>query len=131
MSEGHEADTGFVTDGELWVESADLPSVCGWELKPEGFCRNEVCIPLPRGEENRFINDSTVNLSALWSLMGNPVATDRTRSTWVLGTGAQARNESLQSLEAPDFTLPDFDGKLHALSNYRRMRVLLLTWASW
>jgi len=37
----------------------------------------------------------------------------------------------LRSLEAPDFTLPDLDGKLHSLSDYRGKKVLLMSWASW
>jgi peroxiredoxin len=35
------------------------------------------------------------------------------------------------TLEAPDFTLPDIDGKQHSLSDYRGKKVLLLSWASW
>jgi len=27
--------------------------------------------------------------------------------------------------------LPDFNGKLHSLTDFRRKRVLLITWASW
>jgi peroxiredoxin len=37
----------------------------------------------------------------------------------------------LQSLEAPDFTLPDLDGKTYSLSQFRGKKVLLLSWASW
>jgi peroxiredoxin len=37
----------------------------------------------------------------------------------------------LQSLQAPDFTLPDLEGKWHALSEYRGRKVLLVSWASW
>ena len=32
---------------------------------------------------------------------------------------------------APDFTLPDLDGKLHSLSDYRGKKVVLMSWASW
>jgi hypothetical protein len=34
------------------------------------------------------------------------------------------------SVEAPDFTLPDLDGRMHSLSDYRGRKVVLLTWAS-
>ena len=32
---------------------------------------------------------------------------------------------------APDFTLPDLDGKLHSFSELRGKKVFLATWASW
>ncbi|TAJ31410.1 MAG: redoxin domain-containing protein, partial [Reyranella sp.] len=35
------------------------------------------------------------------------------------------------SLEAPDFTLPDLDGKTHSLAEQRGKKVLLVSWASW
>jgi peroxiredoxin len=34
------------------------------------------------------------------------------------------------STSAPDFTLPDLDGRLHSLSDHRGKKVVLLTWAS-
>ncbi|HSY78461.1 MAG TPA: redoxin domain-containing protein [Verrucomicrobiae bacterium] len=34
-------------------------------------------------------------------------------------------------MQAPDFELPDLDGKLHRLSDYRGKKVFLLAWASW
>jgi peroxiredoxin len=48
-----------------------------------------------------------------------------------LGEGADNRTTSLQSLDAPDFSLPDLDGTLHSLSQHRGKKVLLATWASW
>jgi hypothetical protein len=67
----------------------------------------------------------------MWRYMGQPVARDATASTWVLGTGPAQRASALASLEAPDFELPDLDGKLHRLSDYRGKKVFLATWASW
>ena len=32
---------------------------------------------------------------------------------------------------APDFTLPDLDGNLYSLSDFRGKKVFLLCWASW
>jgi peroxiredoxin len=37
----------------------------------------------------------------------------------------------LTSLEAPDFALPDLDGKMHSLSDYRGKKVFVVSWASW
>ncbi|PYS58122.1 MAG: hypothetical protein DMF74_24460, partial [Acidobacteria bacterium] len=30
-----------------------------------------------------------------------------------------------------NFTLPDLNGKLHSLADFRGKKVLLVTWASW
>jgi cytochrome oxidase Cu insertion factor (SCO1/SenC/PrrC family) len=50
---------------------------------------------------------------------------------WALGVPADERNAALDGLEAPDFTLPDVDGKPHTLSQLRGKKVFLATWASW
>ncbi|HEY0398152.1 MAG TPA: redoxin domain-containing protein, partial [Acidimicrobiia bacterium] len=35
------------------------------------------------------------------------------------------------SVEAPDFTLPDLDGNLRSLSDYRGRKVVVLAWGSY
>ena len=37
----------------------------------------------------------------------------------------------LDTLEAPDFTLPGIDGTLQTLSDHRGKKVLLIAYASW
>ena len=32
---------------------------------------------------------------------------------------------------APNFTLPDLNGRVHSLADFRGKKVLLVTWASW
>lgn len=32
----------------LWIDAAQLRSFTGYELKPEGACRDDVCVPLAR-----------------------------------------------------------------------------------
>ena len=72
-----------------------------------------------------------VNLAAFWRLLDRPVLHDAARSTWILGMDAGSRARQLESLEAPDFCLPDLDGREHRLSDYRGKRVFLATWSSW
>ena len=48
-----------------------------------------------------------------------------------LGIGASERGRRLASLDAPDFTLPDLDGRLHTLREHRGKKVFLVVWASW
>jgi hypothetical protein len=91
------------------------------------MCRAEVCVPLPPA----MTRAGRVDVAAFWANMGNPVLHDDARETWVLGTGAEARNAALAGLDAPDFTLPDLDGTSQRLSDLRGKKVFLTTWASW
>ena len=80
--------------------------------------------------EGRFPATAS-DLAAFWRHMGCPVVRDDAARIWVLGVGAAARSDALRSLEAPDFTLPDLEGRRHSLSDQRGKKVLLVTWASW
>jgi len=119
------------SSSELWLNASEAEAATGWTMKPEGFCKGDLCVPIPPGRETEFVHNDEINAAALWALMGKPVATSPTGDVWFLGEDAQTRNEALLSLEAPDFTLPDFNGKLHSLTDFRRQRILLITWASW
>jgi hypothetical protein len=111
----------------LCVSPADAEMVTGWTLKPEGMCRDELCVPLT-GDARR---DGNVDIATFWRTLGHPVLSDRPGNVWVLGTAAESRAVALSGLEAPDFTLPDLDGVPHTLSALRGKKVFLTTWASW
>ena len=111
----------------LRVSPADAEKVSGWTLKPEGMCRDELCVPLPADARR----GGRIDLAAFWQTFGNPVLSDRSGDVWVLGTAAESRASSLSGLEAPDFTLPDLAGLPRSLSDLRGQKVFLTTWASW
>jgi hypothetical protein len=113
------------TDG-LLLTPAEFERVTGWSVKPEGLCRDEVCMPMPEA-----LRAGRVDVAAFWERLGNPVLSDDARTAWVLGAGAQARRDALGSLQAPEFELPDLDGTVHRLSALRGKKVFLATWASW
>ena len=114
---------------ELDIDSLDQTT--GWTLKPEGVCRDEVCVPLPRGRENEFVSGERFNIAAFACYMGQPIVQDGPSRTWAIGEAADTRASALRSLEAPDFTLPDMAGVQHSLSDYRGRKVFLVSWASW
>ena len=62
---------------------------------------------------------------------GRLVAVDLDERAAYLGVSAAERAKALASLEAPDFTLPDLDGRRHSLSEHRGKKVLLVAYASW
>ena len=42
-------------EGEnLWLSLDELKTATGWELKPQGACLDDVCIPIPAGRESEF-----------------------------------------------------------------------------
>lgn len=119
-------------DGEqLWIGAGEFERATGWSLKPEGFCRGDICVPVPAGRTAEFVAGDAVNASAFWRRMNHPVVHDTLGEVWVLGSSATDRSTSLQSLEAPDFALPDLAGLKRTLSEHRGKKVLLATWASW
>jgi peroxiredoxin len=48
-----------------------------------------------------------------------------------LGASARERSQALAAQHAPDFSLPDLDGRLHTLREHRGKKILLVAWASW
>lgn len=122
--------TPVVEGPGLWLSAADIERVTGFTLKPEGLCKEAICVPVPRGDKS-FAKDGAVDAAAFWRHIGHPVVRDETADVWALGMGAAARTQALEALEAPDFCLPDLDGRMHALSEQRGKKVFLATWASW
>jgi hypothetical protein len=62
---------------------------------------------------------------------GRPVALDTGERAAYVGVSAADRARQLASLEAPDFSLPDLDGRLHSLSEHRGRKVFLVAYGSW
>ena len=113
----------------LWLDAAALPAATGWELKSQGLCQGDVCVPVTR--ESGLVDGTRVNVAALARTLEQPLVHDDTHAVWSIGESASARRAELHSLVAPDFTLPDLDGRAHRLSDYRGRKIFLVSWASW
>ena len=119
-------------DEDLWLAPGALHAGTGLELTAAGFCRGSICIAIPPERRTEFVRgDGDLNLAALARHRGQAVVHDDERRIWVFGAPAAARAAHRPSLEAPDFTLPDLDGRPHSLSDARGRKVVLIAWASW
>jgi len=115
----------------LWISPVDLEKLSGWTLKREGVCKGSTCVPIPPGRESEFVSDGGgFNLAALAQLLGETAVHSDDLSAWVVLEPLSSLRR-IQSLAAPDFALPDLDGRLHRLSDYRGNKVFLVAWASW
>jgi len=120
---------------DLWITTSDLTRATRFVIKPQGVCRDELCFPLPKSRKAEFVSKKGAttwfNLSEFARLIKQPVVTDQKNGVWYFGARAAEHSGYLTSLEAPNFTLPDLNGKLHSLADFRGKKVLLVTWASW
>jgi hypothetical protein len=111
----------------LWIQHADLPSINGFELKPQGACREEICIPIPRP----MMRGAQFNLTAFAERIGQRVVADPAARVWSFGEIPVVRGAFLESRVAPEFSVPDRKGRAVRLSQFRGKKVLVVTWASW
>jgi len=79
----------------------------------------------------RLLDGDGIDLRSLATLLDRPLALDVGEGVAVLGASAADRSHRLASMQAPDFTLPDLQGRLHSLSGHRGRKTLLIAWASW
>lgn len=123
------------SSNDLWITTSDLNRATRFVIKPQGVCRDELCFPLPKNRKAEFVlkkgATTWFNLSEFAKLINQPVITDQNNGVWYFGVRAAEQNAYLGSFSAPNFTLPDLNGKLHSLSDFRGKKVLLITWASW
>jgi hypothetical protein len=120
---------------DLWVPPQDLPRINDFELKPEGACLAELCVPVRQDRDSEMFvaraRQGWFNVTELARRLQQAFVVDHHHSVWSFGTIPVARNAFLESAMAPDFALPNRDGKLVRLSDFKGKKLLIITWASW
>ena len=115
--------------GEFAVSLSDLAKATGWQLKPQGLCIDEVCVPVR--DSIRLTDSTSIDLVEFARVTGQNIVVDRQRQVAAIGERAESRGESMSSLAAPDFRLPDIHGRQVSFSDFTRRKRLLLAWSSW
>ena len=118
-----------VEGGRLLLSAEALRDALGWELHEGTLCNDAMCVPLPAG--SRLGDDGVFDLAEVAATLGRPLALDVDAGAAFLGVSAGERAQTLGSLMAPDFTLPDLAGRSHTLSSFRGKKVFMVAWASW
>ena len=108
------------------VHAEDFAAATGWDPKPEGLCRGEVCVPAPGVRRD----DGTIDVLAAAARLGMPVVADDEHAVTAIGPGSTT-GHTLSSAVAPDPELIDRAGEPFRLSTLRGRKVILYAWASY
>ena len=98
----------------------------GWEIKPEGLCQGDICVPAP----DAVRSDGGVDVAIVAERLGMPLIHDDDTDVWALGP-ATLSGHALTTVAAPDVPLTSFDGTPFVLSSLRGRKVVLAAWASY
>lgn len=120
---------------DLWVTPEDLTRINDFELKPQGACLEELCIPVLQDRDSDLFvrrgGQGWFNVTELANKLQQSWVADYEDAVFSFGEMPLKRQAFLNGAQAPDFALPDRSGNLVRLSDFKGKPVLLLTWASW
>ena len=102
----------------LDISADDFAAGTGWDIKPEGACKGDVCVPLPDGYSATHAADR----------LGMAVVRDDASGLSALGPESLS-GRALVTAQAPDVVLPDLDGNDFHLSSLRGKKVVVVAWA--
>ncbi|HEY3739415.1 MAG TPA: redoxin domain-containing (seleno)protein, partial [Bryobacteraceae bacterium] len=75
----------------LWVRAADMKGINGFELKPQGACREDVCIPV----DKKLHQGALFNLTGFAEKVHQPVVADS--GVWSFGDIPLLRSAFVES----------------------------------
>ena len=125
----HESALLVSEDRSFRVEPGALAEATGWELKPEGLCRGDVCVPVR--DRDALVIDGRVDVRNLAELLRRPLALDEEAGVAVMGAAVTDRAAERDAMQCGDFTLNDWQGNPFRWSSLGRKKKLLFAWASW
>jgi hypothetical protein len=104
----------------LSVTAEEFDAGTGWEIKAEGACKGEVCVPLDQS--------GPFDAAATAGRLGMAVVHDAQAGKWAFGPESLG-NHALVTAEAPELVLPDLEGHEFRLSSLRGQKVVVVSWA--
>lgn len=121
-----------VEDDRFLLEPEAVLVATGWEPKPEGLCRGELCVPLrdPAARDTLGRYD----LARVAAALRRPFAAEQPDTDTVvvsIGDAAHERGAAYDNGSAPQVDLVDLDGRPVAVPDDSRRKRVLLAWSSW
>lgn len=108
------------------VPSSDFAAATGWDPKPEGLCRGEVCVPAP----GALAADGSLDVEVAAARLGMPLVHDTEHGLWALGP-ATLSGRALSTAVAADPELVDRQGKAFRVSSLRGRKVIMVAWSTY
>jgi hypothetical protein len=105
---------------------SELRAVTGYELKPQGLCRDDICVPAAGLDTS-----GGIDLWAAAAFLRRPLAIEDDTGDAALAAPVPALGESVVGQSVADLVLHDLDGNEVAWSAVGRKKKVLVTWASW
>lgn len=97
----------------------EFQRLTGWEIKPEGACKGDTCVPL---------GSQPFELAATAQRLGMALVEEPGSQVWALGPQTLT-GQVLTSTDTGDFALPDLDGNEFRMSSLLGQKVLVVAWA--
>ena len=123
------AETGSGDD--LLIRPEDLPAVNGFEVKPEGACFDDMCLPLNDTLLVETDGRQWFNLSAFAALLEQPFVADTEARVWSFAEIPAKRENMMVNAMAPDIEFADRQGNVIRLADLKGKKALIVTWSSW
>ncbi len=115
----------------LLVSPDDLTRINGFELKPEGACYEDLCIPVNSTLLTTSDGQTWFNLCAFAELLGQPYVVDKQANVWSFAEIPARRENMMLNAAAPDFEVTDRKGNVIRMADFKGKKALIVTWSSW
>ena len=115
----------------LLIRPEDLVRVNGFEVKPQGACFGDLCVPL---DDALFVEREGLrwlDLTAFADLLEQPWVADAEENVWSFAEIPAKRESMMVDGEAPELEVTDRQGNVVRLADLRGKKTLVVTWSSW
>ena len=126
-----ETGTGPDSNQSLLINPEDLKRINGFELKTEGACYADMCVPLTSKLQVTQAGQQWFDLTAFADLLEQPYVFDAESNVWSFAEIPAKRDNMMVNGMAPDFEIPDRLGNVIRMTDFKGKKALIVTWSSW